>query len=326
MKPTLAVARTCLKSFWQAVGRPWLSLLRWLFAFDYLRCASVSLPSSPLRPTLTALLLAPLAVFAQGTINFSTFRCDVTPPVGAPLCAGLVKPVAGVSEPLLALGVVILGADKPIVLCAVDWCEIRGADHVHWCEQLARAAGTTPDHVAVQSLHQHDAPIGDSTAHGILAGAAHVIDVAWADRALAGVVGSVEASLKNLSRVTHITQGEAKVEHVAWDHTGRFMAVGNVGEVTVWDYSGRGPQGTRPTQLDGHDRHVSALAFQHRGGLLASGGADGLVMVWDPPKRSAPLHSVELSEGVASAAWGANDQFLLVGTELGQVLRFDLPT
>lgn len=118
----------------------------------------------------------------------------------------------------------------------------------------------------------------------------------------------------------------AKVEHVAWDHTGRFMAVGNVGEVTVWDYSGRGPQGTRPTQLDGHDRHVSALAFQHRGGLLASGGADGLVMVWDPPKRSAPLHSVELSEGVASAAWGANDQFLLVGTELGQVLRFDLPT
>jgi len=85
MKPTLAVARTCLKSFWQAVYRPWLSLLRRLFAFDYLRCASVSLPSSPLRPTLTALLLAPLALFAQGTIEFATFRCDVTPPVGAPL-------------------------------------------------------------------------------------------------------------------------------------------------------------------------------------------------------------------------------------------------
>ena len=167
---------------------------------------------------LTALLLAPLTLFAQGTIKLATFRCDVTPPVGAPLCGGLVKPVANVSEPLLALGLVILGADKPIVLCAVDWCEIRGADHVRWCEQLARAAGTTPDHVAVQSLHQHNAPLGDSAAHKILAGTTapvSVIDVAWADRALAGVAVSVEASLKKMSPVTHIAHGEAKVEQVA---------------------------------------------------------------------------------------------------------------
>ena len=170
------------------------------------------------RIILTLLLLTPLTLLAQGAIQLATFRCDVTPPVGAPLCGGLVKPVAGVSEPLLALGVVILGADKPIVLCAVDWCEIRGADHVRWCEQLARAAGTTPDHVAVQSLHLHNAPIGDSVAHKILAGTTaplSVIDVAWADRALAGVADSVAAALKHLSPVTHLAHGEAKVEQVA---------------------------------------------------------------------------------------------------------------
>ena len=151
----------------------------------------------------------------QDTVRLATFRSDVTPPSGAPLCGGLVKAVEGVSEPLLALGVVILGADKPIVLCAVDWCEIRGADHVRWCAELALAAGTTPDHVAVHSLHQHNAPIADSVAHELMAGQERVIDVAWAERALAGVAASVEASLKRTEPLTHLAHGEAKVEQVA---------------------------------------------------------------------------------------------------------------
>src|SRR6476620_8065653 len=51
-------------------------------------------------------------------LRLATFRADVTPPLGSPLCGGLVKPVAGVSEPLLALGVVILSdVAKPVVLC-----------------------------------------------------------------------------------------------------------------------------------------------------------------------------------------------------------------
>ena len=151
-------------------------------------------------------------------IRLATFRCDVTPPVGSPLCGGLVKPVAGVSEPLLALGVVILSAEKPVVLCAVDWCEIRGADHVHWREQLARAAGTTPERVAVHSLHQHNAPIADSAAHQLLAGMESpplVMDLTWAEKALSGVADSVSTALKHTSPVTHLTHGEAAVTQVA---------------------------------------------------------------------------------------------------------------
>ena len=67
------------------------------------------------------IFLALLALPAFGdSLRLATFRADVTPPVGAPLCGGLVKPVVGVSEPLLALGVVILSDDKPVVLCAVE--------------------------------------------------------------------------------------------------------------------------------------------------------------------------------------------------------------
>ena len=173
--------------------------------------------SSGMNKFLILLSLLALQAFGQ-PLRLATFRADITPPVGAPLCGGLVKPVAGVSDPLLALGVVILSDDKPVVLCAVDWCEIRAGDHVHWREVLARAAGTTPERVAVQSLHQHNAPLADSAAHKLLAGfekPPSVIDIEWAERALAGVAASIKAALKNPSPVTHIAQGEAAVEKVA---------------------------------------------------------------------------------------------------------------
>ncbi|MDB6006094.1 MAG: hypothetical protein JWR15_3081 [Prosthecobacter sp.] len=165
------------------------------------------------------LLLSLLALPAfGGPLRLATFRADVTPPVGAPLCGGLVKPVEGVSEPLLALGVVILSDAKPVVLCAVDWCEIRAGDHVHWREVLAQAAGTTPERVAVQSLHQHNAPLADSAAHQLLGGApspVKVIDIEWTERALKGVAASIGVALNNTSPLTHIARGEAAVEKVA---------------------------------------------------------------------------------------------------------------
>lgn len=153
-----------------------------------------------------------------GGIRIATFRSDVTPPIGSPLCAGFVKPVAGVTEPLQALGLVILGDDKPIVLCAVDWCEIRAGDHVRWRETLAQAAGTTPERVAVHCLHQHNAPLADTSAQAILAATAapvNVIDEAFMVKALAGVAASLEKALKQTTPATHLTIGEAKVDKVA---------------------------------------------------------------------------------------------------------------
>jgi len=163
--------------------------------------------------------VAALPVIAdESPLRLATFRADVTPPVGSPLCGGLVKPVAGVTDPLFALGVVILGSEKPVVLCAVDWCEIRAADHVQWRERLAKAAGTTPERVAVQSLHQHNAPLADTVANAICADAPsplQVLDVAWANKAADAVAQAVADSLKHAQPLTHVSHGEAKVSQVA---------------------------------------------------------------------------------------------------------------
>jgi hypothetical protein len=154
----------------------------------------------------------------RSSLRLSVFRADVTPPVGSPLCGGLVKPVAGVTEPLLALGIVILGAGKPIVLCAVDWCEIHNSDHVLWREQLAAAAGTTPERVSVHSLHQHNAPIADTQANKILAESVNpvpVYDTNWGFSAIKNTAESVKVAMKRTQRVTHYSFGEAEVSQVA---------------------------------------------------------------------------------------------------------------
>ena len=161
------------------------------------------------------LFVSPLSVlYAAEPCRLAVFRADVTPPIGAPLCGGLVKAAEAVSEPLQALGVVLLTEDEPIVLCAVDFCEIRGADHVHWREVLAKAAGTTPERVTVHALHQHNVPLVDTVAQQLLPDVS-IIDTVATERALAGVAASLEAALKNPQPVTHITTGESKVREVA---------------------------------------------------------------------------------------------------------------
>ena len=155
---------------------------------------------------------------ADPVYRVTTFSADVTPPVGSPLCAGFVKPVSGVSEPLQALGLVIFGAGDPIVLCAVDWCEIRNRDHVIWREHLAKAAGTTPERVAVQSLHQHNAPLADTIADDVLRAAKspyRIQDTKWMDVALAGVAKAVHEATAKQQPLTHIAVGEAKIVEVA---------------------------------------------------------------------------------------------------------------
>ena len=99
----------------------------------------------------------------------ATFQIDATPPMGSPLCNGAVKPVKEVVTPLTARGIVLLGAENPIVLCAFDWVGIANESHDAFRASLAEAVGTTPDRVAVHTLHQHDAPGSDFATERLLA-------------------------------------------------------------------------------------------------------------------------------------------------------------
>ncbi len=138
---------------------------------------------------------------SQG-LMISVFDIDITPPVGYKMPYGVVVNTWDVG--LRAKGIVLSGADKPIVLVCLDWLGVANDCHDEFKRSLARAAGTAPERIAVHVIHQHDAPyprdfINDNFALSVI----HRLEMAVAN------------SLENTVPVTHIGLGEAQVYKVA---------------------------------------------------------------------------------------------------------------
>jgi hypothetical protein len=151
-----------------------------------------------------------------GGLKVATFDIDATPPIGSMLAY---DPVTNKWDlGLRARGIVLMGAGKPIVLCAVDWIGIANEGHDAFCEALARAAGTVPDRVAIHTLHQHDAPDCDFSAERILKDAgvdARQFESSFQRTVLTNLEAAVRKSLPLAQSVTQLGLGEARVEKVA---------------------------------------------------------------------------------------------------------------
>lgn len=153
-----------------------------------------------------------------GNLHLARFRFDVTPPLGHSLCGGWIKPVAAVDDPLEAIGLIILGAGQPIVICAVDWTGLLNDAHVQWRTALAEAAGTTPQRVAVQCVHQHNAPFACLEAERIVhaqKNLPHIIELDFFRRCLDASRAAVTEALRQAEPITGIASGEAAVDRVA---------------------------------------------------------------------------------------------------------------
>ena len=154
---------------------------------------------------------------APGPFEMSVFRADVTPPPdGHPMLAGRVS--RSIADPLFVHGFVLLGAGQPLLLAAVDWCEIRNESYERWRSELAAAAGTTKDRVLLTCLHQHDAPYTDRVAQSLfeehkIPGA--LCDVEFEDRMIARVAQAVSDSLAESRPITHLGLGQAAVDELA---------------------------------------------------------------------------------------------------------------
>ena len=165
---------------------------------------------------VTTLFFAGAAVRAEEPIHLATFNVDATPKLGRP---SAYAPVRSIEDPLSARGIVLwTSTQKPVVLCAVDWIGIGNASHWYWKETLAQAAGTTPERVAVHTLHQHDGVRCDFTAEELLASIGEAgtrFDVGFSRDVVRRVAEAIRASMKTPRQVTHLGTGMAKVEKVA---------------------------------------------------------------------------------------------------------------
>jgi hypothetical protein len=169
-------------------------------------------------------------------LHLATFRSDATPPLGHPLCGGWIEPARGFDDPLHAVGVVLLGSEAPVVLCAVDWCGLRNDANRLWREELAKAAHTTPERVAVHCVHPHNAPFADVEAERLIEavpGAPLSLDLKFFDRTVRRSADALKAALAKTAPFTHVGIGKAKVEQVASNR----RIVGPDGKVKSTRYS-----------------------------------------------------------------------------------------
>lgn len=117
---------------------------------------------------------------------------------------------------------------------------------------------------------------------------------------------------------------ETKVRCTAWSATGRHLATAGGQNVVVWDFGGRGPEGTRPLQLTGHTDRVTALVYQPQGGHLASAGRDWRLSLWRPAATEKMLDAHLLDAPASALAWSPDSARLCAATESGELTLYKL--
>ncbi len=121
----------------------------------------------------------------------------------------------------------------------------------------------------------------------------------------------------------------AKVEHLAFRADGRWLASACVGELTWWDFDGKGPKGRAPAVGSTHRARVTWLGWQPNGTLLASGDKSGQILVWPSPTSTRrpvdPASTIQTDASVGAASWTADGHTLIVGGHDGTVSSHPLP-
>ncbi|HAW32302.1 MAG TPA: hypothetical protein DCY03_30035, partial [Planctomycetaceae bacterium] len=151
-------------------------------------------------------------------LQITTFQCDITPPLGSPLCYGHVRPAKKIVDPLSARGIIFLNSDQPIVLLALDWVGANNGAQDVWKQRLAEALGTTVDRCAIHCLHQHDTPGVDISTNVLLEqnGLKGVMyDAAYVEDVMQRTIAAAKQSLSHPQPVTHVGTGKAKVAQFA---------------------------------------------------------------------------------------------------------------
>ena len=120
---------------------------------------------------------------------------------------------------------------------------------------------------------------------------------------------------------------DGKVTQATWSANSRWLATAATGsgEIVVWDFSGKGPEGTEPLQLKAHQERVESLAFAPVGPWLASGGRDWRLGLWRPgPSQHGADEPVDmhlLDGPVGLLRWSRDGRRLAVAQADGR-LRF----
>ncbi|HKT75039.1 MAG TPA: WD40 repeat domain-containing protein [Steroidobacteraceae bacterium] len=118
----------------------------------------------------------------------------------------------------------------------------------------------------------------------------------------------------------------SKVQLTAWSANSRYLLTSAGAEIVGWDFSGKGPEGSRALQLVGHTERVECLAAHPSGPWLASGGRDWRLVLWSPGKSTRAIDAHLVDAEVSVLRWSPDGRFLAVGARNGQLAIYELVT
>ena len=100
-----------------------------------------------------------------------------------------------------------------------------------------------------------------------------------------------------------------KPSHLSFDDSGMLLATSGSERITVWSFSGNGPEGTMPGELCHHTEPISSLAFSNKGLLVASGSRDGSVVAsfLKNDGNGDPVGAAFAGDLVGDIAWRPDD-------------------
>lgn len=117
----------------------------------------------------------------------------------------------------------------------------------------------------------------------------------------------------------------SKPKALSWSSDSTLLATSGESIVTVWDFAGRGPEGTDPLMLSSHLDLITDLSFQSRGTRLVSGGKDAGVIVWEPRKSLEPLAFAFLRGEISKVAFRPHHDQVIATDASGAIACWALP-
>jgi WD40 repeat protein len=117
---------------------------------------------------------------------------------------------------------------------------------------------------------------------------------------------------------------DGKVQLVGFSDNSKYLASCTGNEMVLWDFSGKGPEGSKPIVLSGHTDRIEAFAWQTGGEHLLSGGRDWRLVLWRPGRAREPI-DVQMTDGEISAMrWSPDGKRVAVGEKHGRVSLFEV--
>lgn len=116
-----------------------------------------------------------------------------------------------------------------------------------------------------------------------------------------------------------------KPRALAWDHESKLLATAGDADVLLWDFRGKGPEGSSPMQLEGHKGLCTRLAYSATRGLLVSGSQDTSVLLWEPRRSVKPLRFGFLVDQVTALAWEPSQHGVVAADASGTIVAWTVP-